>query len=125
MQIETKFNLNDHVFHIRRCEVYQDIPCATCGESGKVTIGGDEFVCPRCKGRTKDKRTQLKWMVYDSGTIGKIEVQRYTSDAPEYLEDRETYMFTATGSGTVYDGDCLFGDSEQAEAECARRNADD
>lgn len=125
MQIETKFNLGDHVHHIRRCEVYQDIPCATCLESGKVTIAGDEFVCPRCKGRKLDKRTQMKWMVYDSGTIGKIEIQRYTSDAPEYLEDRETYMFTATGCGTVYNVEELFGDREAAEAECVRRNADE
>jgi hypothetical protein len=128
MDFQSKFNLDQLVWTIVRGHVWQDIPCPTCKETGRIDIGGEEFVCPKCQGRTKDKRTQYKWHVDNYGTVGKITAEAYGADYmgryPHESPLEFSYMLSSTGigSGTCWQESRLFSSEELARAECNRRN---
>lgn len=48
-------------------------PCVCCDNTGKVTIKGVEYECPRCKGNWRNKEVVGETTVY---SVGKWEVER-------------------------------------------------
>jgi hypothetical protein len=99
--------------------VYKDEPCRTCGEVGKITVSGEEFVCPKCRGQKKEQRTAYRWYVSESFTVGNVNVQCVIADGEIYSE----FSYMIATSGTVWSGRNIFGSREEAEAACDRLNA--
>lgn len=63
MQIETTYGLGDTVYTlVKRNKV---VACAVCTSTGKVTLGGEQFDCPKCQGRTTSEK---EWRV-EPGTV--------------------------------------------------------
>jgi predicted RNA-binding Zn-ribbon protein involved in translation (DUF1610 family) len=63
MQIETTYGLGDTVYTlVKRNKVTS---CTACGSTGKVTLGGEQFDCPKCQGRITSEK---EWRV-EPGTV--------------------------------------------------------
>lgn len=55
-------------------------PCPCCDDTGKVTIKGDEYTCPRCGGDWRKKKVIGTTSVYYVGKweLEKVEAKRFT-----------------------------------------------
>lgn len=42
-------------------------PCVACDNTGKITIKGEEYTCPRCKGNWREKEVVGRTTVYSVG----------------------------------------------------------
>ena len=125
MKIETKFDLGQYVYVIwqRRGKAFE--PCPYCQETGRLETPAGSVLCPKCSGQKgKVIFTPEKWEVTDSGTIGNVRAERYDPSCD--IDDETSYMLDTTGigSGALWPEDRLFATREEAEAECARRNAE-
>jgi hypothetical protein len=125
MVYTTKYEMFQEVWGICDETFRQIVKCLTCRATGKVTIGTEEFVCPKCNGRSAHPvYVGRKWFVAENGVIGKIDVTHFPGDYHGHSDTQAKYMIDATGvgSGRVWDEDLLFVDRDAAERECARRN---
>lgn len=128
MIVETLYNLDQEVFYISEDYASKIVKCVTCKHTGKVMIGDEEFVCPKCRGSSAHPQScGRKWFFNGSGKIGRIDV---ASTSPKYIEGRHKpvevqYMLDSTGvhSGTLHNEDTVFPTREAAQAECDRRNS--
>lgn len=123
MEFRTKFDNGQRVWVVLKTEHYQIIRCVTCSSTGKVSIGGDEFICPGCNGRSSRRNyAGSKYYISDTGTIGKVSVEdQMLGYDPKF---RITYMIdtTGVGSGTVYEQSQIFASEEEAKSYCDRMN---
>lgn len=132
--VETKFKLGDKVSAIRRGSLTrtEHSQCPVCCEPGatpgKVTMGGEVFDCPKCRGRKTVETQGWGWYVEHASTV----VVRVSVDVwlPEDADDpgREIrYMLRASSSGRsgslMQENELVDGDRAAAQAECDRRNA--
>ena len=66
MQIDVTYGLGDTVYTlVKRNKV---VACSTCSSTGKVTISGEEFPCPKCQGRVSSTQE----LVAEAGTVQKV-----------------------------------------------------
>lgn len=42
-------------------------PCVACDNTGKITIKGEEYTCPRCRGNWREKEVTGTTLVYSVG----------------------------------------------------------
>ena len=128
MEIKTKFNLGDKVVGILHYMKEIFIPCSTCDGIRMIIIKDKKFECPDCYG--EGGRTEYKtkaWNIandegilsgYDNVVKIDIDVTREKTEI-RYLLGRK---YSKSYSGTLWDEDDLFKTTEEAEAECERRN---
>lgn len=146
MNIDTKFNLGDVVWHVFDKSVPRLDACGKCNGSGKVAalMPGESVLvdCPRCHGRGEqpsDGGYFLDPTVQGPYTIGKVAVEiigdtqgalgyrHYEVDmhsmGPRHGSRREWYMAieTGVGSGSNYSAENLFASHEEAVSEAERR----
>ncbi len=121
MKNETKFGLQDKVFLIHNTKPVTWIPCTICDSVGKITVKRRKYKCPECYGYKGHKEwgKEYAWAILGSVTIGQVEL-RITRE-----ERSERYMTCeyGVGSGSVFNVEDLFATKEEAEQECAKRNA--
>jgi hypothetical protein len=141
MKFETKYELGQTVCLLQKAEHYRIVNCITCAQSGKVSIGAEEFVCPACQGRSARRLfAGWKWYIdYDNAVIGKIQIELVIGEEwrrsshgrrPECAYSTGTeytvsYMVDVTGigSGTVWREENIFTSKAEAAEECLRRNS--
>lgn len=131
MNFTTKFSLGDKVTAIYNAEANHRVKCVTCNNTGKVTIGPDEFQCPKCGGQsTHLVYAGQRWFVqYVDATVGRVGFEVYEETfAQEYSQDpnpRIQYMLEETGirSGTLWPEGDLFSTRTMAQLECDERNS--
>lgn len=126
MQFTSKYEPDGLVWGISWEDARRIVKCLTCNHTGKVAIGAEEFVCPKCNGDAEHPKWEgRKWFVYHSGRIGKINVEFQTSGHEIDCSPKVTYMIDATGigSGTVWNEKDLFPTHEAAESACNQKNS--
>lgn len=129
MQFNTKFNIGDEVFCIQSAPANHQIKCTCCKEVGTVNIDGIDYQCPKCKGNSKHlQNCGYKWyVIHDSARVGKIRAEftgrGYINRDDDKLVHEYMIDTTGIGTGTIWKEDTLYASREEAEAECARRNA--
>lgn len=128
MKLESKFNLNQTVYPIRRGTRSDWISCDTCMGDGNIIVKGSEkeLSCPDCYGRkggTESLPTTWGVQTDSIGKIGRIEIVEY---AKKYhsQESKIGYMLDSTGvgSGTNWREDHVFASMNEAKKECDKRN---
>lgn len=125
---ESKFNLHQEVWAISHETFRRIVKCKVCAQTGKVTIKEDEYVCPKCDGRSTHPVWEgQKWFVeHFAAEVGKITIQRTIPHEyrDESRDDTNQYMLVPTGigSGSVWYEEYLFATLEEAQADCDRRN---
>ena len=70
MDITTKYAIGDVTYVVVNEKETTPVTCAICSSTGKVTIGGTEFICPACGGRRE--ATGQKVDVVHSFTIDRV-----------------------------------------------------
>lgn len=130
MNYTTKFDIGQKVWIVNSETFYKIIKCKLCTETGKMQIGEEEFVCPKCKGQSAHSQYagSRSYISYHSPSkIGKIEIEVYHD---EYIHEEQRgvhvkYMLEATGvgSGTVHSEEELFTTMEEAQEACDKANA--
>jgi hypothetical protein len=128
MKIETKFDLGDKVWLVKRYPKHVDEACPGCNGIGAVPLlDGNNDRCPRCYGNKYQRRVQPSdWHVKGPWTVGNIQVSLFEPRADH--EDRRCYMCheTGTGTGNLWHEEDLFASREEAQAEAdARRERGD
>ncbi len=123
MNITTRFSLGQTVWALWNTRADRLVNCECCGNTGKVVIAGQEYICPKCHGAGQHKVYDgERWYVETSGHIGRISPEIY-----EAGDERTniSYMLDSTGigSGTIWREANLCESREEAQAECDRRNA--
>lgn len=136
MRINTKFNFKDKVFKIWFSNIKEWVPCGFCGGLG-IIYGKDNVKksCPECYDRKGSYTIKGKeWSVDCTLTIGEVRVEKRCKYADKYSDFsnygsqdksyKEQYMCyeTGIGSGTMWPVDVLFKTSDEAQAECDKRN---
>ena len=126
MKYESIFSVGDTVWMVRHERFERIVRCSACRNTGKIKIGEEKFICPKCGGRAAHSQSAgERFYVYDSSIVGKVTVEDYPDN---YRKDEPnpkfTYMVHATGvgSGQVWDQESLFGSKEEAESYCAVHN---
>lgn len=126
MKYESKFSIGDTVWMTDDRVFHQIIRCAACVNTGKVKIGAEEFICPKCSGRcAHEQYAGRKFYIYGQTTVGQVRVcdepGRYNQDEPN---PKYEYMLhdTGIGSGQIWKQESLFATKEEAQAFCDGRN---
>ena len=128
MELKTKFNIGDKVTGISHYRKEVFIPCLTCDGIGEITIKDKNFKCPDCYGEggnTEYKTKEWNTANDEEGMSGYNNVIKIDIDITKeevkirYLLGRK---YSKSYSGTLWDEDDLFKTTEEAEAECERRN---
>lgn len=125
MTYSTKYEMGQEVWAVRRGSFHQIVKCLPCHATGKVTIGEEEFVCPKCNGcSAHPKFAGEKAYTSDVGTIGHICVEDYPDRHGRKQGVQVTYMLSCTGveSGQIWDEKDLFPSREAADAFCLAEN---
>ena len=120
MIIQSKFNLGDKIYRLGR--LYIDHPtkhpneCNICSSTGRVTIDGESFCCPKCKGKV-EVETDYSVTHYHRGepsmdayTIGQISARVQKNK----IEIQYMCKETGIGSGRIYNEDECFATYEEA-----------
>lgn len=129
MDITTKFQLDQEVWAISHDYASRIVFCETCKREGVVTIGSEQFTCPKCHGTSKHpQHVGQRWFISEhKNAIGRIQTTHFSHHyiTEDREEDRITYMIQATGvgSGQIWKERDLFASEAEALEECARRNA--
>lgn len=139
MIINTKYDLNQEVWKIRRDMEIKFITCAACGGSGRITLlDAKDRICPECYGRKGvNKNIAMKWMVVGIHTIGQVRATTTNIESDGMLdnvgsykegktEEKVEYMCyeSGIGSGTIHNEDTLFKTKADALCECDKRNTE-
>lgn len=74
-------------------------PCVACDNTGKVTIKGEEYTCPRCKGNWREKEVAGSTTVYSVGKWVLVAVEE-KSPGPRGIRST-TLTFQRTNGGTT------------------------
>jgi len=137
MRIDTKFDLGAVVHLIRQGRREEWVVCVFCNGEGMIAgANGDYGNCPKCYGRKgHTEYHETKWFIEERLTLGQVSVTiqtRNTDGEPSIYTNygkragsrTENYMAyeTGIGSGSIYYAPDLFATTEDAEAECERRN---
>lgn len=128
MQYQAKFELGQFAVGISNVSVRRIVRCVTCAQTGKVAIGGEEFECPKCRGRSKfPQDAGRKWMLLgedNEGHVARVTIEHYDGTRSCDTEPlRVTYILQHSMGGRIWDEGLLFIDRPSAQAECDRRNA--
>lgn len=126
MIIETKFNLNDKVYYIRKSMASIFIKCKRCKGKGSLELlEGGSVGCPDCYSRGgESKLIPDQWMISSfPSPIGKIGVIYYRKKEKRKPEHKYMIESTGIGSGSVYHEKDLFKRKRDAEKECVIRNS--
>lgn len=115
MKIETKFNFDDNVFAIEQSDCYV-VPCKACEGVGHITLKNNkDYECPECYGNGRQwEEGDCLWRVSGEALITDIEISTHY-----YCEASITYE---TAEGCSYAEEDCFATTEEAQAECDRRN---
>lgn len=132
MQYDTKFSLGDHVWGVNSSDFNRIVRCKPCANTGKINIGGEDLICPKCSGRcTHTQYAGQKFYISEfDAVIGKVGIEHTDSLYSRWNSDgltlRVTYMISNTGigSGQVWSEDRLFPSEEEADTFCRQRNGD-
>jgi hypothetical protein len=123
MKIETKFDLGQAVWLVKRFPKQTTIPCPGCNGLGDVLlVDGTSGRCPKCYGyKTAVERAPADWHVTGPMTIGNVRVSLFQVRGDN--EDERVYMCheTGVGSGTLWREPDLFATREEAEEEAGKR----
>ena len=127
MIYSSKFNIGEMVWMVRHERTSYIVPCTACKNTGTLSIEGQSYVCPKCRGQAAhaQRADTDKYYVYDSSRIGKIDIQDHpTKYDKEEANPKVTYMVESTGvgSGQIWDEDELFATEVGAQAFCDQRN---
>jgi hypothetical protein len=129
MKLESKYDTGHVVSMISYEEAKRVVECSTCLRTGKVKIGEEEFICPKCNGRSVHIQWNgRKWFVKGSSEVGKIQIVfqtlGYESNDEPHGRPHVTYMLaeTGVGSGQIWGEKDLFASREDAQIECDKRN---
>ena len=88
----TTFGVGDTVFTIIRQKVGTPVTCDICTSTGKVTLNGESFTCPKCHGAATDQGFAK---VAVTGTVKQILVTKCTLQCKtRYLVERATNTVT-------------------------------
>jgi hypothetical protein len=135
MNIPTKFDLGQTVVVIWHSPTERRVPCAVCDGTGWIHLHDKRYLCPECHGHYfVREHIPARWHVANTGIVGRIQAETITHDG--YPEDHHltktevgdmkiNYMIDTTGigSGTLHYEPNVFATTEEAQAECDRRNA--
>lgn len=87
-------------------------PCVACDNTGKITIKGEEYTCPRCKGNWREKEVVGSTTVY---SVGKWVLVAVEEKSPGPCGGRRTVLtFQRSNGGTAerrYDAIYINGES--------------
>ena len=132
MTIEFPFELGQKVWPIQNRNESVWIVCEACDGEGVVTLKNGIRHCPECCGRRgRQGCNPTKWMIAEGRgsngelyymaplTVGQIRIYIGGSEEPNRVMTNET----GVGSGTLWYASDIFATEEEAEAECASRNA--
>jgi hypothetical protein len=122
MILETKFALDQKVSAISNTN-YSDVilECAICDRTGRVTLKGENLVCPKCHGQSVLPR----WFIEIArGVVVQFDVRRTVVRlaGSDRYQNANSYMLDVIGSGRIWPEDHLFASVQEAEDECAKRN---
>ncbi len=122
MKIETKFDLGQAVWLVKKLQHTTYIPCPGCAGHGDILlVDRTTGRCPKCYGRkTRIDVAHAAWHVTGPMTIGNVRVSLF---GVQSTEDERRYMCheTGVGSGTLWREPDLFATREEAEAEAGKR----
>lgn len=140
MDIKTKFNNGDMVWHIHYTQPSYEEICSGCSGRGTIDLdNGEKSKCPVCRKGYESlgyvtKYKSKQWVIDGVLTIGQVRASVTDSPGREGEEifdnfkpikaTEESYMCVETGIGTgnVYGLDTIFATKEEAEQECKKRN---
>ena len=141
MRLETKYDFDEAVWHIRQEKRKEWHKCGFCG--GKCSIQGEDgsrSPCMVCHGKGgKPTLHEDQWRIADGGplTVGQVRSEVCNEhhaddecgpgDTPCDSYGREEYMMRETGIGygsvaPIFYGEDLFSSRGEAQSECDRRN---
>jgi hypothetical protein len=125
MTYNSKFAIGDTVWMVRSERFNRIVKCLPCKNTGKIKIGEEGFICPKCGGRSA--HTQYvgeKHYVYDSSEIGQVSIVDSEYSHRDNPNPHVTYMIRATGigSGQIWKESELFPSEAEAQASCDRAN---
>lgn len=120
MNIPTRYDLGDVVWHVHKLTARRAAFCGLCAGDGWVAIAADatkRAICPDCHGR----RYSQTEMVYEEPratisrlTLGLVDVRVLPdSTTVRYMADE-----TGIGSGSMHEERDLYPSYEEAMAEC-------
>ena len=129
MELKTKFNLSEKVVGISHYMKEIFIRCSTCDGIGRIIIKDKNFKCSDCYGEGVQKEYKTKeWNIandneeilsgYDNIIKIDIDITREETKI-RYILGRK---YSKSYSGTLWDENDLSKTTEEAEAECERRN---
>lgn len=124
MQIETKFNVGDTIVAIGYKEKIVKTTCEACNAKGTITLpDNNNYRCPSCHGKGyHEDYTKEQWRIFDNypytKPIGEVDVS-VVGQRPSKIQIR--YMYK--GTGNLIDEELCFATTEEAQAECDKRNA--
>jgi len=124
MLIESKFDINEKVYYVRKFSKQNIMPCSVCDGKGVVILTEKEYRCPECCGDgIIIKYRVCKYNTQGRYTIGHIKVI-ITKKKNKKQNKKEVYMFyeTGIGSGTIYKEEELFKTEQEAEDHCKELN---
>ncbi len=127
----TAYSVGEKVWLVRHSNFQQIIKCQPCANTGKIDIGGETFVCPKCSGRASHPTyAGVKYYIDCESRVGKVTVEDCPENHSAWESDRgkpnprNQYMVedTGVGSGQVWDEEDLFPTKEAAQIFCDQRN---
>ena len=137
MRINSKYNLNQKVWLIRREKRREWTTCKACTGIGEIKLdNGEKSCCPKCYGeKGKYHFFEFEWSPRERLTIGIIQIT-LTNIEPDdifnnmgHFKEGETtievqYMCyeTGVGSGSCYYEKDLWESHNEAKSECKKRN---
>lgn len=123
---QTNFSIGQVVWAVRHESFYRIVKCFPCGNTGRVKIADEEFICPNCEGRSAHRQyAGEKYYVWGSSKVGQVRIEdepdRYHQEEPN---PKIEYMIHATGagSGQIWKQEALFASQEEAQAFCDVKN---
>lgn len=130
MVYTSRFNINDTVWMVRYQHFTYIVKCAACAQTGKVTLGDEEFICPKCSGRSSHVQhtEHSKYYVYGSTRVGLVNIRHCPDSYHRQSNEPEihvTYMLeeTGIGSGQIWNYEGLFASEAEAQAYCDLKNS--
>jgi hypothetical protein len=126
----TKYSIDQTVWMVRHETFYRIVKCEVCKNTGRVQIGVEEFVCPKCDGKAAHRNwAGEKYYVYGFSTVGQVRVEdcpgrgNWTNSEPEPNPKFEYMLYsTGVGSGGVWKEADLFETEAEARQYCDQKN---
>ncbi len=132
MIINTKYDIGQRIWTIRKERRFEQNRCKFCGGSGIVNAvsnnntGSSKPVrCPECNGQGffSSKESTLVYSVGSCSEIGAVEYREiHFPRGKRTVEIRYMLKFSGIGSGTLWPEDELFPTVQEAQEYCDRMN---